>query len=261
MAEKREPSGENLEIREKKEDVEAQLALWQIFYDKYFGVKIDAGEIKIPERTAEEKEKFTRLIVVGGEVSLKKAYDACKSNFPCVLKLNPGTVGDYIKTEKDWEEKVNHNDRDPKKQGTYAIWVEDKQETDEINKINKGVDNRNREQKVVGKNIIKKGKFKGTYDVIEDDVGKDPTLLERFLYELKYFDETGDHLDKNKKQFKGDGSNDTVGEDSYTVCSGSGVGSPHCSPIVEWHEDTGMYIHYVCFMGRVESSRPVISNK
>ncbi len=68
---------------------------------------------------------------------------------------------------------VSHNDREPKE--AYAIWVRNRVEADE-------------ELKSVSAN-----QFKGI------------TLLERMLYELKYFSETGGHLDLR----------------SFTLCSGS----------------------------------------
>ncbi len=267
MIKKYEPFRQNPEIKGFKEDLESQIASWKNFYNQYFDRQINVNNIKIPERTAEEEKKFKRLIIIPEGLTLKMVYDKCKENFPCVLKLNPGEIGDYIKTEEDWNREVDYNDRDPKKQGTYAVWVENQQETNERNTELTDEHGQDRGRRM----IIKKNKLKDDKDENQfeesyhDDVGKDITLLERILYELKYFNETGDHLDKNKEFMEPNSDSPgfkRIKSGSYTICSGTGLGSPHCSPIVEWHSDKyGMFIHYKCFMRRIESSRPVVANK
>ena len=110
---------------------------------------------------------FNRLIVVAKGMTNNRAYDECKKRFSC------------WKYTDDLDTAVPTNDRSPQN-GTYAIWVRDRVEADEELK-NKSAD------------MIKAENIKGI------------TLLERLLHELKYFTETGKHLDLK----------------NWTLCSGS----------------------------------------
>ena len=125
---------------------------------------------------------LNRLIVVAKGVTLNKAFQACRSKFPT------WSYSDNL--DKD----VPTNDRDPKN-GTYAIWVKDVQEADEELQ-NTSADN------IKARGIITM------------------TLLERLLYELKFFMETGEHLDVK----------------NFTLCAGS-RGSDGRVPDVSWRFD------------------------
>ena len=107
-------------------------------------------------RIPEKREDFTRLIIVAQGLTLNRAYDACAKKFPCWRYTD------------DLDTDVPTNDRTPTE--SYAIWVRDRQEADEELK-NLSAD-----------------------DLTEKNI-KDITLLERILLELKYFRETGKHLD------------------------------------------------------------------
>ncbi len=137
---------------------------WSKFYTKHFNIKVDFSGIKIPELPKEEK---WRLLFIAEGLTNNKVFDACKKKFPC------------YKYADDLDKSVTKNDRDPKN-GTYAIWVRDVVEADEVHK--------NKSAK-----MLQEGKIFGI------------TLLERMILELKYFTETGKHLDIN----------------NWTLCSGS----------------------------------------
>ncbi|MBI3337653.1 MAG: hypothetical protein HY005_03515 [Candidatus Staskawiczbacteria bacterium] len=144
-------------------DISAQRQLqeWDSFYKKRFGLTI--GDVAVPDH----QPGFDRLIVVANGLTLNRVYDACQKQFKC------------WRYKDDLDKDVATNDRDPAN-GTYAIWVRDRQEADEENK------NLSADQ-------LATRQVNGT------------TLMERMLYELKYFDETGNHLDIR----------------SATLCSGS----------------------------------------
>ena len=127
---------------------------WPEFYRKNFGIEL--GDVKIPKKSPDQRE-FNRLIVVAKGLTNNLAYDACKKNFPCWRYTDNLDKG------------VPTSERDPKN-GTYAIWVRDVVEADEVHK-NKSA------------NTIKKENL------------KTETLLEREIHELVYFEETGKHLD------------------------------------------------------------------
>jgi hypothetical protein len=124
---------------------------------------------------------FDRLIVVAGGLSIQQVYDKCRGLFPC-----------WKYTDQSLDEIVTVNDRDPKN-GTYAVWVRDRVEADE-------------EHKNKSANDLAKAKIKGE------------TLLERLLHELKYWKETGKHLDIQ----------------NVTLCSGS-RNSLGDVPSVSWY--------------------------
>lgn len=140
---------------------------WEAFYLKYFNLKIDFSGVKIPERTEAQKKEFTRLLIIVGTLKLEKVYSVLSKHFPC------WKYADNLDTA------VPTNERGLKN-GTYAIWVRDTVEADEVHK-NKSV------------------------NMVKQEGLKNETLLERMLHELKYFAETGKHLD--------------VG--NWTLCSGS----------------------------------------
>jgi hypothetical protein len=109
-------------------------------------------------RVPERRRGFDRIIVVAGGLTIQQVYDKCESLFPC-----------WKYTDSDLDTVVSRNDRDPKN-GTYAVWLRDRVEADE-------------ELKNKSANNLKRKGIKGI------------TLLERLLFGLKYFRETGKHLD------------------------------------------------------------------
>lgn len=116
--------------------------------------------------TIPTREGFTRPIIVAKGMTPNRAYEACKKHFPC------WRYADNLDTE------VPTNDRTPTEH--YAVCIHDRQEADE-------------EFKNLSADDLAAQKMNGI------------TLLERLLLELKYFRETGKHLDK----------------ENVTLCSGS----------------------------------------
>ena len=136
-----------------------------------------------------KKKGFDRLIVVAQGLTLNQVFDACRKHFPC-----------YRYTD-DLDTAVPTNDRTPTV--AYAIWVRERVEADKEHK-NRSADD------------LKDAEVTGI------------TLLERMLFELKYFLETGKHLDI----------------ENVTLCAGS-----RCSggdvPYACW-DDGGFYIGWYC---------------
>jgi len=138
-------------------ELENPVKIWEDFYQKYLGLTVDLSGVKIPERTAEQAKDFTRLIIVAGGLTNNQVYSACDKQFP------------WWKYVDDLNTAIPTNERNPQN-GSYAIWVRDTVEADEVHK--------NKSAKMV--------KSEGL---------KTETLLERMLHELKYFAETSKHLD------------------------------------------------------------------
>lgn len=141
-----------------------QVKQWECFYREVFGIIADFSQVKLPPR----KEGFERLIVVAKGMTLNGIYETCVKRFKCWCYYD------------NLDASVTENDRDPNRDGTYAIWVRDVVEAD------KGLKN-------LSANDLKRQETKGV------------TLTERMLHELKYFLETGKHLDI----------------ENVTLCSGS----------------------------------------
>ncbi|KKP98189.1 MAG: hypothetical protein US25_C0006G0002 [Candidatus Moranbacteria bacterium GW2011_GWE1_36_7] len=108
-------------------------------------------------RIPEKPEGEWRLLIIE-DLSLEQLYAKCKELFPC-----------WRWTNDDLDKKVTWNERNAK-DGVRAIWVKDVQEADE-NLKNLSAD-----------------------DIQEKGV-KTETLAERLIHELKFFNETGNHLD------------------------------------------------------------------
>ncbi len=105
----------------------------------------------------EKRNGFERLIIVAKGMSPHRIYDKCVTLFPC-----------YKWTNENLDEIVI-SDRNAKN-GAYAVWIRDRIEADEELK-----------------NMF-------AYGLKEQNV-PGITLEERLVYELKYFKETGGHLD------------------------------------------------------------------
>mgnify|MGYP001568274236 CR=1 FL=1 len=99
---------------------------------------------------------FTRPIIAANGMTLNRAYDTCAKKFNCWRYVD------------NLDKNIPTNDRTPTK--TYAVCVRDRVEADE-------------ELSNLSADDLTKQKIAGI------------TLLERLLLELKYFRETGKHLD------------------------------------------------------------------
>jgi len=129
-----------------------------------------------------KKRGFDRLIVVAQGMTPQRLYDKCQELFPC-WKWTDQSLDEIVQSERT------------SKDGPYAVWFRDTVEADE--------DLRN-----LSANALKKQGIPGI------------TLEERLLMELKYFKETGKHLDIV----------------NWTLCAGS-RDSDGDVPRVRWHPD------------------------
>lgn len=148
-----------------------QLAEWKKFYWKFFRHQLDVENICVPAR----QEGFDRLIVVAKGFTLNQIYAVMAKHFDCWQYTG------------DLDKAVPHNARDANRDGSYGVWLRDCQEADEVNKDRSAYDRWGTRQPI----------FKPEMPEI--------TLAERMLYEIKFWDETGDHLDM----------------DNLTICTGS----------------------------------------
>ena len=115
----------------------------------------ELGEVVIPE----PRPGFDRLIVVAKGITVQRVYDQCQKHFKCWK---------YTVQSLD-EEGIVHDDR-PFTNRAYAVLIRGRVEADE-------------EFKNLSADQLKKKNHQGI------------TLTERLLYGLKYFTETGKHLD------------------------------------------------------------------
>ena len=155
---------------------------WQNFYERVFNLNIDLGANVIPARP--EQGKWRLLFIAN--ISLEDLYAKCNKLFNC-----------WRWTESNFDQIVTQNERAVRFNSGYAIWVKDEVEADE-------------DLKNLSANDIK-GKGIAT-----------ETLAERLIHELKFFDETGKHLDI----------------DNVTLCSGSRYGDGDV-PSVYWDSYDG----------------------
>jgi len=151
-----------------------------------------------------KKKGFDRLVIVAQGMTLQRLYDNCVKLCPC-WKWTDDDLDKIVQSERT------------AKDGTYAVWFRDVVEADE-------------ELKNLSANDLKEKGIPGI------------TLEERLLMELKYFKETGNHLDIK----------------SWTLCSGSRY-SGGLVPSVGWHSD-GLRVdwyHPVNARGHLRSRRAV----
>ncbi len=141
------------------------------------------------------REGFNRLILVPKGMTAQRAFDLCTTRFAA----RKYTIQSLDKT-------VSTNDRDATN-GTYTLWIRDRVEADE------------------------ELKSKSADDLTEANI-KGITLTERLLYELKYHQETGKHLDLK----------------NHTMCSGSRSPIGYV-PHVYWCDDW-LFVFWYCAHSR-----------
>ena len=162
---------------------------WENFYQRVLGITVDLSGVKVPAHKS--TSDFSRIVMVPQGLTLNQSYQACKKRFPCW-----SYCGD------DLDKAVPVNDRITDK--SYAIRIRDRQEADE-------------ELKNLSANQLKEKHIQGII------------LLERFLFELKYHDETGQHLDFQNVTLC-NGSRYSDGGVPRVVWDGGGLGVSWCSP-------------------------------
>ena len=126
-----------------------------------------------------KKKGFSRLIIVAKGMTSQKVYNKCKEIFPCWKYAD--NLDRAVQSERV-------SDMRP-----YAVWFRDRIEAD-------------KELKNLSANDLKERKITSI------------TLEERLVYELKYFEETGRHLDI----------------DNITLCAGSRYSDGNV-PRVDWY--------------------------
>jgi hypothetical protein len=139
---------------------------WKSFYRNVFGIRVDFSKLDIPEKL----EGFDRLLIITEGMTPQRLFNKCVELFPS-WKWTDSDLDKIVNSDRAAENDVH---------GAYAVWVRDRVEADE-------------ELKNLSANQLKERGVSGI------------TLEERLIYELKYFNETGKHLDIN----------------NVTLCSGS----------------------------------------
>ena len=105
----------------------------------------------------EKCDGFDRFLIIAEGMTPQKIYDKCAETFPS-WKWTDSNLDEIVTSDRTCQN------------GSYVVWIRDRVEADE-------------ELKNLSANQLKKRKISGI------------TLEERLIYELKYFKETGKHLD------------------------------------------------------------------
>lgn len=142
-----------------------QLKEWQLFYREIFRRTLDDAVLRATRhstlRIPVPKEGFTRLIVVLPGLKIEEVFAQCKKRFP-VWRWTNENLDQITKSQRRATTKPYDI--------PYAVWVRDAQESDP-------------------------DRANTSYDALVQKGVVGITLLERLLYELKYFAETEKHLD------------------------------------------------------------------
>lgn len=166
---------------------------WMTFYRKYFNLDLNLSHLSIPPH----QTGYDRVIVVAGGLTFESLILVMRQHFE-VLFANtylPGYFDHNIISSRTNEQ-------------TYAIRVKDNHEAGETYRTSVGIE-------------------KLFSDAPEGRPVNEINLKERLLLELKYNDESGDHLD----------------QETFTVCTGSYYrkDSLALSPAVGWKAGNGSY--------------------
>jgi hypothetical protein len=128
---------------------------WEKFYENNFDLKADFSNISIPKCPG----SGWRLLIIAQGIGPEMAFQLSKKIFGRAWKY----YDQFLDTVVTKNERSN-------KDGSYAIWVRDSQEADEVHK------NKSANQ-------------------VESEKLLTETCLERLIHGLKYFKETNKHLD------------------------------------------------------------------
>ena len=170
------------------EVVETIIIDWVNFYRDTFGEEVDLSDLQAPER----RGGFDRLIVVAKGMTPERVFQKCFEHFWCWKYTGDQSLDEVMFDVGGVEKKYRRSDDE-----THAVWVRDRDEADQ-------------ELKNRSANDLEAAKIPGI------------TLEARELYELKYFKETGKHLDIR----------------NWTLCTGS-RGVDGDVPGVSWRGDRG----------------------
>lgn len=151
---------------------------WEKFYKDNFNLTVDFSGVRIPKCPG----IGWRLLIIAQGLSSERVYQVSKQIF--------GRAWKYY--DESLDKVVTKNERS-NQDSAYAIWVRDGQEADEIHR------NKSANQ-------------------VEAEKLCTETCLERLIHGLKYFKETGNHLDVK----------------TVTLCSGS-RSYDGCVPYMSWH--------------------------
>lgn len=165
---------------------------WKAFYQKYFRIDPDLSDISVPEY----EDGFDRILVVAGGLTHQDVIEVMQRHFEMIC------VNVYVGNYYDHQIlSIRDNIR------SYAVRVRDTGTSGEYKKMATCVE-----------------KIPAMNDGLAIN---DMTLLERLIYELKFYDETGGHLDV----------------EGFTVCCGSSFmkDSIALSPAVGWKTGAGAY--------------------
>ena len=152
-------------------------------------------------RIPDHQTGFDRLIVVAPEMGLDRLYHKCRELF-FGWKYTDRELAEFVRSDRS------------AKSGAYAVWFRDTIAADEDLKNLSAEDNK--EKNIAG-----------------------ITLEERLLYELKYFQETGGHLDP----------------DTFTLCTGSQYLDGYIPTVRYRVTCVGMGIHWYTTHDRFSTMR------
>ena len=107
------------------QELEPQISDQLQLYATHFNRELDLSTVELPERTKEQEQEFTRLLIIDKKLATEEAYQACKKQFPCYHYQENKPLDQLIDPEQE--------ERNPQTQGSYAIWVEDSQNAPERN--------------------------------------------------------------------------------------------------------------------------------
>ncbi len=166
--------------------IEELLADWANFYRDVFGEEADFSGLRVPQRC----EGFDRLIIIAKGMTPERVFQKMQEFFTCWKYTGDRSLDEVVFDADGVEKKLRHSDRE-----THAVWVRNRVEADQ--ELNNQSANQLKERGIPG-----------------------ITLEARELYELKYFKETGRHLDIR----------------NWTLCAGS-RGVDGDVPGVLWDDD------------------------
>src|SRR3989344_3398583 len=164
------------------QELEPQISDQLQLYATHFNRELDLSTVELPERTKEQEQEFTRLLIIDKKLTTEEAYQACKKKFLCwhYGECECKSLDELIDPEQE--------ERNPQTQGSYAVWTRDTQEADPQNADRSA-------------------------NWLRDNEIKTETLRECLVHNLKFHEENSQRPNETQRHLDSG--------HTYTKCSGS----------------------------------------
>ncbi|KKP43483.1 MAG: hypothetical protein UR31_C0005G0014 [Parcubacteria group bacterium GW2011_GWA2_33_14] len=83
------------------QELEPQISDQLQLYATHFNRELDLSTVELPERTKEQEQEFTRLLIIDKKLTTEEVYQACKKEFHCYHYQEERSLDELIDQEQE----------------------------------------------------------------------------------------------------------------------------------------------------------------